>query len=410
MNKNLIIKISCLVVLLFTSNHLFGSKITIYNDAANEITAIVNYSRKNKTHEMKVLPASVASWDNISQKISGVTVGSVHLPLKVKYNKKVEVNYDRKQLKEGKSTIPTTWITPDLSLRYNEVCFLTAHNAHAAHPYGYLYAQQSWKIEDQLKNGVRGLMLDTYSVHKTNLTEERKPPTTKDVDNFEIMLWHGATGRNLKMKFASVLEIIRNFLNKNKKEIITIQLENHAPNYLIDAIIERTNISNLVLQPIDWDSKQKGWPTLQWMINNNKRLVIFNSSPSNSSQLSSKYTYYQWIHTIENQYGQLDIKKAAKERSESKRRYLTKDLYTMNYFGTITSPLKYPKANEEGIRELLVYSLKNGLQGKFKNRYPNFIALDYVNKGDAIKLVNTINRQSKEMRNGIKTMFAPLVR
>lgn len=50
----------------------------------------------------------------------------------------------------------------DPSRRYDQVTFLTAHNAFANTEDGWLYAQQALSIPNQLRLGVRGLMLDIH--------------------------------------------------------------------------------------------------------------------------------------------------------------------------------------------------------------------------------------------------------
>src|SRR6185369_10751744 len=70
------------------------------------------------------------------------------------------------------------------SRHYDQVTFVTAHNAFAATDYGWIYAQQGLTITDQLKLGVRGLMLDIHLGQASVVTQacrdvERQVTTTE---------------------------------------------------------------------------------------------------------------------------------------------------------------------------------------------------------------------------------------
>ena len=393
----------CTSPVLFLVINLYGAKITVWNNTFYPIQAQVNYS-KNKTKDMDIPGASHKSWDNVWYNVNYVTINNKKLDLDHGIRKDFDVHWDGANVAKGIGISPEKYfISPDPSLRYDQATFLAAHNAHSAHPYGYLYAQQDKKIEDQLEYGARGLLLDTYSAKKSNLTKEALPVAAESLNNYEVMMWHGPVGRNLKKTFKDALEKIKTFLTNHPTEIVTIQLENYAPNDLIDAVIKRSNISSLVLKASDWNPvAKKGWPTLQWMIDNNKRLVIFNNKGK------TKYCYDQWKHTIENQYGQLDVGKASVERAESMKITKPKYLYTLNFFGKVTSPVNYPDANSSKLRKLINNVFDKGLKGKLKGRYPNFIALDYISRGkdgDPIKLINEINHRSRMEKNGNAPIF-----
>ena len=48
------------------------------------------------------------------------------------------------------------------SKQYNEVAYLTTHNAFNSDEDGLLFPNQSYNIASQLNDGVRGLMIDVY--------------------------------------------------------------------------------------------------------------------------------------------------------------------------------------------------------------------------------------------------------
>ncbi len=187
------------------------------------------------------------------------------------------------------------WRLPDPQLKYNQVTFLTTHNSYAAKKHGFFYAQQYWTMQEQLENGVRGLMLDTY-YNKTKT---------------DIVLCHGGLGWNAflrggktPMSLQESLATIKEFLEQNKQEIITIFLENYVDNKaLLDNAFKASGIEPFILSPAHWDPRQKrGWPTIAWMQQTNKRVVIFNSLDK------TDLTFNEWEHVVENQFGILSYK------------------------------------------------------------------------------------------------------
>lgn len=276
----------------------------------------------------------------------------------------------------------SSWQTPDASVRYNDICFLTSHNSYAAKAHGYYYAQQNLSIREQLNAGVRGLMLDTHKHSKSDtvilchrnewvnsLLCGGKPPATME----------------------EALIVIREFLEKNPTEVITIFLENYVRSKnLSDLPYKRVGLEKLILRPSDWNPAQKDcWPTLAWMQKHNKRLVIFNSIEQ------TELSYNQWEHVIENQWGALPLRHATKERPESKRyRNVKRFLYVVNYFPRLKVNYGggYHKINSIDLGACLKKALQGLGGGYCKERLPNFISLDFIDEGNGMHYVNEINR------------------
>lgn len=292
----------------------------------------------------------------------------------------------------------STWHLPDPHLNYNHVAFLTTHNSYAAKKHGFFYAQQYWTIQEQLENGVRGLMLDTY-YNKTKT---------------DVVLCHGGLGWNnflrggkVPMSLQESLIIIKEFLERNKQEVITLFLENYVENKnLLDKAFRASDIEHLILSPADWNPlQQRGWPTIAWMQHMNKRLVIFNSLDK------TDLTFNEWEHVVENQFGVLTTKHACRERKESQQwRGNNRYVYLVNYFSTFKLNLGGAYRIINGVNlDRLMQEISQGLDQTrlYKKRSPNFIAVDYVNEGDAMKHVNAINKQAKHALIR-KTMFACL--
>ncbi len=276
------------------------------------------------------------------------------------------------------------WQPPAAHIRYNEVCFLTSHNSYAATGHGYYYAQQTWTIKEQLEAGVRGLMLDIHedSSHK-------------------IMLCHGnpfitrviCRGKS-PIPFHEALVTMRQFLEHNADAIITIFLENYVQSQqLLDAAFLDAGLEPYILTPAAWNPVAKGgWPTIGWMRKKNKRLLIFNPPGQ------TIFTFNQWEHVVENQWGALPPSRACKERNESKKwRANPRYLYAVNYFPRLKFRFDnaYAHLNTTGL-DVVLKRLSKGLDKNYcKKRLPNFLCIDFVDEGDGMKRVNEINERAQ---------------
>lgn len=276
------------------------------------------------------------------------------------------------------------WEKPAPYLRYNEVCFLTAHNSFASKDEGFVfYAQQKWTMLKQLENGVRALTIDTHDHYG------------------EIVLCHGKCGpifswqlgwSGTHKKFSEALETIVTWLKKNPEEIVTLFIKNHTNVNRIHQIVNNVpHAREMILTRQDGDPEYHGgfWPRLSWMIENNKRLVIFVESPIGMHE--HPLFWHVWEHVIENQPGVLKTKALAQQRPESLA-YNNKKrtILLFNFFGNITLPAflagiaNHYKNLSRVIYKAIDYGLTNG-------KMPNFINLDFVNRGNAMRFVNELN-------------------
>ena len=160
---------------------------------------------------------------------------------------------------------------------YNDVAYLTTHNAFNSDEDGFLFPNQTYNITSQLNAGVRGLMIDVYDHFGT--------PTA----------YHSIFALGT-IPFSDLLNDIKSFLDNNSNEIITIILECYITANDIEDEINQAGLSNYLYT----HNSNTGWPTLQNMINNNNRLVIFTDvNDASSSQL---WYHYVWDYAVETHY------------------------------------------------------------------------------------------------------------
>lgn len=273
-------------------------------------------------------------------------------------------------------------------LRYDEVCHLTSHNSYAATEYGYLYAQQNLSLEKQLAFGVRGLMLDIGEYNNEILLVHKNLFLTRLI----------CRGKE-PMPFLRSLETIRQFLENNPLEVVTIFLENYVKDpFLLDEAICQAGLDTYTLTTRDWNPSTKGWPTFHWMRTQNKRLVIFNAL------CETTFCFNEWKHVVENQWGTLNPVRACRERPESKAwRRERRTLYLLNYFPffDLNVNSSYERINSEGLSNFLQRALSRGLDtGSQPSLLPTFLCIDYVERGDGLNQVHAINAQKRTCSTG----------
>jgi len=241
------------------------------------------------------------------------------------------------------------------SKRYDEVAYLTTHNAFNSKQDNFLFPNQELNIIEQLNSGVRGLMLDVYD------------------DSGKTVVYHAYKflGSN---SLSNYLNDIKYFLDNNPHEIITIILECYTTSSKIEDEITRAGLmkyvhSQNVISP---------WPKLQTMINSNKRLVILSDKNDANSQQS--WYHYVWDFAVENKYGEINC--------DYNRGNPLNSLFIFNHFVTSVTRNK-KKSKTVNSNPFFMNHVANCKE--LKNKFPNFITVDFYEIGNAIDVVNKLN-------------------
>ncbi len=256
--------------------------------------------------------------------------------------------------------------------RYDEAVFVTTHNAFNADkgdPVNYLFPNQDYRISKQLMDGVRGLMIDVHPGNSADSTGFIKP-----------LVYHGFSWTGSE-PFENVLIEIRQFLDSNPTEIVTIILECYVTSAEISASMQNSGLTKYLF------SHQKGtsWETLKSMIESNKRLVVF--SDVNDAGTYSWY-HYLWDYCVETGY-------SAHNKEDLNCNYNRGDsansLFILNHFITQTMlGTGQPTIAEEiNSNPFLINKAKEcmNLHGKL----PNFLTVDFYSRGNVFDAAKELN-------------------
>ncbi|KAH7532778.1 hypothetical protein FEM48_Zijuj04G0058100 [Ziziphus jujuba var. spinosa] len=245
------------------------------------------------------------------------------------------------------------------SLPFNKYAFLTTHNAFAIDTGVPRIAptNQEDSISQQLNNGARALMLDTYDFKG------------------EVWLCHSFRGNCYdSTAFGPAIDTLKEieaFLSTNPGEIVTLILEDYvkAQNGLTKVFID-SGLMKYWFPLKNMPKNGQDWPLVSDMVANNQRLIVFTS---NKSKEDTEEIAYQWNYMVENQ--SLDDK--------------SKSLVLVNYFESI--PIKQTACihNSQPLIDMLQTCFAAA-----GNRWSNFVAVDFYKRsegGGAFQAVDLLN-------------------
>ncbi|PWA72293.1 PLC-like phosphodiesterase, TIM beta/alpha-barrel domain-containing protein [Artemisia annua] len=265
---------------------------------------------------------------------------------------------------------PHNPLSKERGLPYNKYTWLMTHNSfakmgHRSDTGAILLApmNQQDSVTAQLENGVRGLMLDMY--------------------DFEDDIWlcnsfHGKCFNYTAFQPAiNVLKEVQAFLEANPAEIITIIIEDYVTTQNgLTKIFKAAGLSNFWFPVSRMPSNGSNWPTVESMIQQNQRLVVFTSK---SSKEASEGIAYTWRYLVENQYGSDGMKNGScPNRAESSPMNTTsRSLVLLNHFTDTPDFVDVCKHNSAPLIDMM-----NTCYDAAGKRWPNFIAVDFYKRSD----------------------------
>lgn len=264
---------------------------------------------------------------------------------------------------------------------YKDVSYLTTHNAFCAEDQNFFGPNQSFGLAQQLEDGVRAMMLDVY------------------IHNGEVTLYHAESFLGTK-PLAEDLQIIKNFLDDNSNEVVTLIFESYVSDSSLNAVMEDVG---LVPYCYTYDAAA-GWPTLQEMIDVNQRLVVM--SDNVDPGVAPAWYHYMWDIAVETDFANKDT---ADFSCDFNRGEPENDLFILNHFNT---------SEQGGLGDTAKTEIANA-NPYFINRanecwdetgkLPNFVTVDFYERGSCIEVVNELNASNpvglESLENEPKGLF-----
>lgn len=268
------------------------------------------------------------------------------------------------------------------SKSYNEVAYLTTHNAYSSFEDGFDLPNQNLNITSQLNHGVRAFMLDVYS------------------EDHELLLYHSTSvlGSSLLL---DVLDEFKTFVDAHPNEVLTLILEDYSLfSDLSDAIASSGIFEHLFVY-----DEQNGWPTLQEMIDLNKRIVLFSDQEVENSP---SWFHYIWEHAVETHYSNASINDFS---CDYNRGDAQNDLFILNHFITdillvLTNVALYNEQVLEVNSNPFFSNRVSSCEEEY-SKFPNFITVDFFDIGNCLEVVHMLNDVPNLAL--YKTHFSPII-
>ncbi|CAG5081641.1 phosphatidylinositol-specific phospholipase C domain-containing protein [Parvicella tangerina] len=247
--------------------------------------------------------------------------------------------------------------------RYDEVAYLTTHNAFNTGSESFSFPNQNNGIAQQLQDGVRAFMLDIYDFWGNTV------------------VYHGSWTLGYQ-DIQDDLGEIETFLLSHPNEVVTLILECYVDANTIEDELDEAGLTSFLF------TKNAGqqWPTIQEMIDLNQRLVVFSDENDASSQQG--WYHYMWDQMTETHYS---VNSPQDFTDEYNRGDSLNDLFIFNHF--VTNATLGIGSESDAITVNAHNFLLNRISEHYDShhKFPNFITLDFYDQGDGLAVVNELN-------------------
>jgi hypothetical protein len=241
---------------------------------------------------------------------------------------------------------------------FNQVAFAGSHNAMSNQDDGWLLPNQIHDMPTQLEEGVRVFLIDTH--------------------DFQGSSWLCHEFCELgKIPLVDALTEFRVFMDEHPNEVLAFVIENYITNQETeDAFVASGLVKYVYVHP-----PGTPWPTLREMIRNGTRLLVM-AETGHPPPAWYQYAYdLQWDTPY-------SFASEADFSCKLNRGKVENDLFQINHW--LSTPFSMPENGEKVNQFDVLWARVDGCR-KETGRFPNFIAVDYVDIGDLFEVVDRLN-------------------
>ncbi|RXI07144.1 hypothetical protein DVH24_026280 [Malus domestica] len=281
----------------------------------------------------------------------------------------------------GQAIVPTSIIN---GLPFNKYTWLATHNSFSivdAPPVAGVqrltFYNQEDTVTNQLRNGVRGLMLDIFArlFMMCPLDFSQQPAI-------------------------NTLTEVETFLSQNPTEIVTIIIEDYVKTPKgLTTLFTNAGLDKYWFPVAKMPRKGEDWPTVTEMVQENHRLLVFTSDASKEAQ---EGVAYQWKYMVENEAGDPGVKPGScPKRKESKPlNSKSASLFFQNYFSTYPVEAEACEEHSSPLEQMI------GTCYKAAGVMPNFLAVNFYMRSDGGGVFDAVDRMNGPVLCGCSTVSA----
>lgn len=245
---------------------------------------------------------------------------------------------------------------------YSDVAFAATHNSNASTDLGYqpANANQNRRLELQLADGVRALLMDVYE------------------EDGQTVLCHGYCFLG-SQPHLEALGALRSFLEEHPREVLTIIYEDHISAEKLEAdFVDAGLVPYVYAHP-----PGTAWPTLREMIDSGQRLVV----TAENSGGPPAWLHHVWDVAWDTPYSFTSLDELS---CRENRGQMGSDLFLMNHW--ISTSLGLP--SEDDAPTANSFDVLHGRAAQCQQeagQIPNFVAVDFYDHGDLFAVVDALN-------------------
>ncbi len=246
--------------------------------------------------------------------------------------------------------------------RYDEVSYPMTHNSMSNAAADWVLPNQTVGVAQQLQDGIRGLMLDTYE------------------EDGELLLCHQTCFPGVgSQPLVEGLGEIETFLAENPNEVVSIVFENYITHAETASAFEDSGLIDYVYAY----EPGEPWPTLGALIDAGTRLLVFQEKLPEEAE-------YPWLMRFYDHAWDTPFSAAAPEdlSCEVGRGDPENPLFLLNHFLT---GLGGDPALAEMVNNNPFFIDRARACEEEHSALPNFVAVDFYDIGDVFEVVDALN-------------------
>lgn len=298
------------------------------------------------------------------------------------------------------------------SRRYDEVSFPATHNSmSAATTPNWFFPEQPDGIIDQLDHGIRVLLVDSWYGQRTDRrgivataegsrakaeAEARATYGDATVDSaLRLRNAFGLTPRGRaepylchalcelgSTRWLDNLRETKDWLDEHPTEVVTLFVQDEVSPEDTADVIERAGLLPYVYTPAGGPT-DSGWPTLGQMVDSGKRLVVLMEGHGGGDEYPWLLQGFRWVQDTP-----FLFRTPSEFSCEPNRGPADAPLFLVNHW---ISDKRATVTNAEAVnaRDVLLPRVERCQQER--GMLPNFVAVDYYDRGDLLGVVDTLN-------------------
>jgi hypothetical protein len=283
---------------------------------------------------------------------------------------------------------------------FNEVVFPATHNSMAAASGGYLWPYQQGGIAEQLRFGIRVFLIDTHywndNAEAEAFASRLSPEAAATVRATEVSAGTPIPGTYLchmacalgHTSLTETLTTLREFLDAHPHEVMAIFFQDGISVPDTVAAFHASGLDSYVYT----HRPGSEWPTLRRLIHHHHQLLVMGETGG-----PPPAWYHQgWTLAQDTRF---DVPDSSAFNCALNRGAITNDLFLLNNWVARLTP-RVSDAERVNSYDFLLGRAQRCMAER--GRVPNFIAVNFCQTGDLLRVVDTLN--------GVSSGPAPSVR